>query len=169
MGKFATSKPESPPGELRDLLLLLAVQNANEKKQAGQTMRTQMRTIVLKSRLMLPGLPLAQKEPDQISIQSTQKGLPGHGGLVERLLRLVLLSLKASLHWPAQVAADLHQHLLSAPAELLTLSGSRSVQQDRVSTELQHLLLLLRQLLLLEYESHHRPTDLRQHLPHLQA
>ncbi|KAL0054354.1 hypothetical protein WJX82_007541 [Trebouxia sp. C0006] len=75
MGKFATSKPESPPGELRDLLLLLAVQNANEKKQAGQTMRTQMRTIVLKSRPMLPGLPLAQKEPDQISIQSTQKGM----------------------------------------------------------------------------------------------
>lgn len=132
-------------------------------------MRTQTGTIVPKSRIMLPGLPLAQTQPDQISIQSTQKGLLGYGGLVDRLLRLVLLSHKASLHLPAQEAADLYQHQLSASAELLTLSGSRSVQQDRVSTELQHLLLLLRQLLLLASESHLWLTDLRQHLPHLQA
>ena len=132
-------------------------------------MRAQTGTIVPKSRIMLPGLPLAQTQPDQTSIQSTQKGLLGYGGLVDRLLRLVLLSHKASLHSPAQEAADLHQHLLSASAELLTLSGSRSVQQDRVSTELQHLLLLLRQLLLLASESHLWLTDLRQHLPHLQA
>ncbi len=77
-------------------------------------MRTQTGTIVPKSRIMLPGLPLAQTQPDQISIQSTQKGLLGYGGLVDRLLRLVLLSHKASLHLPAQEAADLYQHQLSA-------------------------------------------------------
>ena len=97
--------------------------------------------------IVLELLVVALEQPDQNSTKLTQKGLRGCEGLVDILPRLILLIERANLLQMAQ--RDLRQHLLSAQAKLLMVFSNRTVQQDKASTELLRLLLLLLQLPLL--------------------